>query len=172
MVTKSPPADKIDIFEVLAAVDSRDMDWYDRQSMERLKTLPMPVLMKWASAVSDSSTAETQVTRINQRVNSGLWELQSYPDLVYRLIASCGGGKKLRHQWIGKSKSSKAKGGEKLRDFISRYYPTAGDQEIDVLLDCYQRADGGIEGFLNDTGCDEQERKEILGIFNEYSNRN
>lgn len=118
----------LDIFEVLGALDKRDMDWLDGQTPEMAKTFSPLVVMRWFSAVADrSGVADYHIMMTNEIVNIGFWELSKFPDLQWKLLATCGSGSTLRHQWIP---GTKKKNTNKLDNFILSMHPSFNETEL------------------------------------------
>ena len=149
----------LDIFVAMSAVDRRELDWLDRQTDEARKEFKPPVALRWAASVTDGDAAEWYLRAINERVNLNLWNIsQQYPDLVFRLMASCGIGFKVKHQWLGMPERT-VQGG-KARDFVARFHPTASDREIEMLLGLMDLEE--FARFVDESGCTPEEAKEAI----------
>ena len=156
---KKPVKHKLDIFETLAAIDRHDTDYLSKQPEESRKGFASPVVLRWASA-AQGPARDWYLLAVNERANIHHYEMHQHPDLQYRLLASCGLGKKERHDWIATSKS-----GEKAkRDFVLRYYPEANALEISIILQHLAEGDNLAE-FLNGTGLQNDEIKKIKKAF-------
>lgn len=139
-------------------MDQRQKDWLERQPEDTQKEFRAPVVLRWASAVEDGPEAEYQLLAMNEVVNQHLWQLSAYPDLVFRLMASCGLGRKLRHQWIGMPE--KAALGGKAKDLLARFHPSANDTELLMLLRLMSTED--FKAFVQTAGCAPDEEKEAI----------
>ncbi len=127
-------ARKLDIFEALRAIDRHDLDWLDHKDEDAKKEFAPPVVLRWASAIEgNGQMAEYYLLSVNERANVHGDEVMSqYPDLFYRLIASCGIGSGQRHQWI--AGAARKKSSSKTKAFFETQHPMASDQEIDLLI--------------------------------------
>ncbi len=152
---------KLDIFQALRAIDQKDGDWLNRQPDDARKGFKPLVAMRWASTVNDGPQATYMLWMINERVNQQLFELYHHPDLVFRLIASCGIGTVQKHQFIPfPARHSQMNLATKL---LQEYYPQASESEIQLLLALFDRA--SFKQFVDDCGIQPDEAKEI---FKEY----
>lgn len=128
-------ARKLDIFALMAAMDMREHGWFERQSEDARKEFAPIVALRWASNVSDGDAAEWYLRGINERVNRNLWELSRHPELVFKLMSSCGIGMRQRHQWL--NMPQRRGGGGKAREFLWNLHPEANGDELDLLLRSY-----------------------------------
>jgi hypothetical protein len=127
-----PKERKLDIFqEVLPAVDRRNMDFWNKMTDEQKKEFSPWLIQRWVSSVDGSpEVQEYFIQAINERVNINMKELKNHPELSWMLLASCGIRKAYRRSWIGASKGIKK---DKISDFIAELYPSAGEQEIELM---------------------------------------
>lgn len=151
---------KLDIFEVLAALDRKDYDFLSRQSDEAAKAFAPVVAIRWMSA-TQGPLAEYYLRRTNEVANRQFLDLYEYPDLQFRLLATCGSGTAQRHVWIPMAKDGRT--GAKIQTFVGQYFPLASFQEIDILVDQFT-IETFIE-FVNDTGVPPKDAKEIIDAF-------
>jgi hypothetical protein len=155
---------KLDIFETLSAIDRRKFNWLDEQPEESRKGFAPPVVLRWAAGIEGSSaTAERYLRAVNERANmvhKDLWS--QYPDLLYRLLASCGTGSKQRHQWVPFPAKKKNNPG-KARDLIERLYPHYNDMEVDIVMERFT-PETFVE-FVQGCGLDPSEEKEVLKSY-------
>lgn len=155
---------KLDIFQLLAAADLRQRDWLSKQPEDSRSAFAPIVVTRWAATVADGQEAACALWLVNERVNLHLFDLTRHPDLVYRLLASCGLGKKLRHEWLdGKRAATRP---AKLNELIQEYHPEANDREIDMLIEQYDRT--SFAEFVADTGKQPEEIKELLKAYDRY----
>ena len=151
---------KLDIFAALTAMDTRDGGWLERQPDDARKEFAPPVFLRWASAVSDGlEETAYMLSEVNTRVNIGAEAMMTqYPDLMFRLAASCGYGQRLRHQWIaGTSRRSKA---DPLLERIAAFFPLASRDELDRVLRLHTKET--LKSLLEDHGTPPDEIKEAL----------
>lgn len=142
-------ARKLDIFHVLQAIDQRDFNWLSSQPEDARKEFAALTAIRWASAVrGDGLTAAYMLLLVNERLNRYLFDLHKYPDLCFRLLASCGCGRTLRHEWI--------KGAERTvsdnvaLQLLAEHHPLANDRELRDLLSLYTRKQ--FASFVADCG--------------------
>lgn len=156
-------AKKLDIFEMMAAIDARDSTWLDRRDEDLRKEFTPFVAMRWGSAVSDGPTSEFYLTMVNERVNLGLWSLGDHPELIFRLLASCGYGRKQRHQWVPMVAGKRGGTSNPARDLLASFHPSASDSEIDLLLSLHTRQT--FTAFAEATGSTPETIKEALKAY-------
>lgn len=154
-------AHKLDIFETLAAIDKRDFGFYGRLSDELQKGFAPPVVLRWASAISDGQNSPLNTWLVNDRANVNFWEIADHPELQFKLLASCGMGRTQRHQWI--NMVGRAKKSDRVRDFLSRFWPDANDMELDIIFG--QFTDDTFEDFVMSSGEAPDTIKEILEAY-------
>lgn len=94
---------KIDLFELLARIDSCDVDYFDSKSDEDKKKVFFFLIQRWMTGTTD----EKQIIQLNHFVNSKLFRFYRHPDLVYRLLCLSSTGKK-RYSWMARPKKKKS----------------------------------------------------------------
>lgn len=156
---------ELPIFDLLRAVDRCDGDWLSRQPAEARKAFSPLTAMRWAATVSDSPEAAYMLWMVNDRANAHLFDLApSHPNLVFRLLASCGLDRALRHQWLP--------GGGRRRvnsnaatSLLAQQYPEASDAELEMLL--YQHSRDEFMAFLDACGLqsDDKDRVEAVKAY-------
>ncbi len=153
---------KLDIFQLLKSSDLRDADWFSKQPKDAQKEFASPVVLRWASSIEGSAREIAYMLWIvNERVNVNLFALHQHPELVYRLLASCGIGKSFRHTWLP---FHKRKGGEnKAYDFIAEMNPDANQNEIEIILSKYTKET--FSQFLKECGIQADESKSIVKAY-------
>lgn len=156
---------KLDIFSLLKAMDKRDGDWFSRQPADVQKEFAPVVAVRWAATIKDSPQSDIMLSMVNERVNAHLFDLQKHPDLVFRLMASCGLGASLGHQWLAGHKRNAET--NKAFEFMAQYYPDANDRELDYLMSCHTKAT--FMEFLNGCGVQQGEAKELLKSYDKLA---
>lgn len=151
---------KLDIFDVLAAVDRRDLGWLDRQPPEAKKEFAAPVVLRWASSVQGPN-AEHYLWLVNEIANIDFHTLYQHPELQYKLIAMCGVGKNQRHQWITNAKVTKK--APKVHTFLSRFHPLASAREIDMLIGLHTKET--FTELVYASGAAPEEAKDLIDAF-------
>lgn len=103
--------------DVLGALDKGDMNYLDglsdRQKDDILKK--MWIYMRYQSCVKGDLVAEiTHLTMTQSAVNVDYMSLYGHPDLLWKLTASCGTGKKKYHDLLPQPKAIKVSKKEKM----------------------------------------------------------
>lgn len=113
-----------DLFDGLAKLSSRDLQWYDKLTPEDQKAASPFVMARWMTGTSD----QAQLVRINTFVNSYGFSLGQEKSLLFKLLAAAATGKSKRYQWL---KSPGAKATIKLRlEVIKQYYNVSTREAI------------------------------------------
>jgi hypothetical protein len=160
-------AHKLDIFDVMAAVDKRNKGFLEGQSPEARKGFAPPVALRWASTVQGPQ-AEAYLICVNEFANGNFHDLYEHPDLQFKLLTLAGSGKSQRHQWIPITKQAKT--ATPVHTFVSQFYPLANHREIDMLVKRFT-ADS-FQDFVHRSGCSPEEAKEIISVFNKSDQKN
>ena len=155
---------KLDIFDVLSSIDKRDFDYLSRQNDDLKKSFAHLVAMRWASSIQDGDAAQLYLWLINERVNLNFWELGSHPELLYKLMATCGLGVKQRHDWLAMPKKKEST--HKLHEFLSTFWPEANDLELTIIIN--QFTDDTFIDFVNTCGCTPDTAKEAIKAYDNY----
>lgn len=150
---------KLDIFEAMEALDLRRGDWFAAQPEDARKSFAPPVFLRWASTVGDGVQAEAMLERVNERVNLCMWtHAQDHPELVFRLAASCGTGRRQRHAWV--PMTAKRQKASRVRAFVAEQNPGINDIEIDIVLSGHTRR--SFAEYVESCGVDPSEAKEVI----------
>lgn len=160
---------KLPLGPLLTAIDLRQGDWLSRQPSEARGEFVPTVVVRYLADVADGEAGGRALCRLNERVNLRLYSLDKHPDLVFRLMATCGLGRRQQHSFL---KSPKKRGAEnKAHALMLNWYPEASDAEIAVLLAAYDTA--GFERMLDASGMQsaDGERKKILDDFKKQAAR-
>jgi hypothetical protein len=152
---------KLDIFDVLAAVDKRDKGFLDRQEPDIKKGFAPPVVLRWASAVRGGAAAQTLIA-LNEFANVDYDQIWQHPELQYKLIAMSGAGRPQRHDWIPPQKKQLST--SVVHAFLSKYHPLASVREIDLLISLHTPE--SFAELVNAAGCDPKQAKELNDAFN------
>lgn len=113
-----------DLFDGLAKLSSRDLQWYDKLTPEDQKAASPFVMARWMTGTSD----QAQLVRINTFVNPYGFSLGQEKSLLFKLLAAAATGKSKRYQWL---KSPGAKATIKLRlEVIKQYYDVSTREAI------------------------------------------
>jgi hypothetical protein len=160
MANKEPS--KLPLGALLNAIDTHQGDWLSRQPLEARGEFNPTVIIRMLSDLPHTDAGATALCLLNERVNLRLYSLTKHPDLVFRLMASCGIGRRQRHRYL---KPPKKRGlANKAHKFMLTWYPEANDAEIAILLTSLDLA--GFEQMLDESGMQaDGERKKILDDF-------
>lgn len=132
-----PAKEKLDIFEVLAAIDRKDRGYYDRLSEHMRKQIPYVVIMRWLS--DTQGIPELQhwyLASVNQYANINLHNVPSddqgarHDKLTWlSLTAASPGMGKQRHGWIGLKKLDD----DPRLAFFRKQFPALKEDDIELL---------------------------------------
>lgn len=148
---------KLDIFELLRAVDRRDGDWYAKQPADVRKEFVPLTAQRWVATVEDGKAAPLLLVMVNDYVNVHLFELQHHPELVYRLLALCGAGKRLSHKWFS---GTKRKTTNKAFELLAHHHPEASDRELELLMSLHTKE--SFTQFVGECGLQADAAKEVI----------
>lgn len=141
-----------DLFEGLAKLSSRDLQWYDKLSPEDQKAASPFVMARWMTGTSD----QAQLIRINTFVNPYGFSLGQEKPLLFKLLAAAATGKSKRYQWL---KSPGAKSTTKLRlEAIKQYYEVS-TREANVYAETISAED--IVAMAEELGWEADELKKL-----------
>jgi len=136
----------VDLFEVLAALDRKDYNYYDSLSVEQQKKIVPFMLTKWMSAIKGSEgVSRYYVMSTNEYANKYLFNefVSKHPKLQWLMLcASSPGLGKQFHQWIPEIgiKVSKLEESAKVKDISAYYkkiYPKASDNDIQQVSEAF-----------------------------------
>lgn len=147
----------INLFDVLAALDKKDYQYYDKLSDEQKRKIVPFMLAHWMSAIKGSDgLARYYVMSTNEYANKYLFNefVSKHPKLQWLMLcsASPGLGKQF-HQWI-----------PHIRDKVAKYKEAPTLKEIkDYFTKIYPKADADTITDVSSTFVAEQKRKIHLG---------
>lgn len=150
---------KLDIFELLSAVDHHDLEYLSKQSEEARKEFAPVVALRWASSVRKEEYADYYLIMINEMANLNFFDIADHPILQYKLMAACGVGETLHHQWIP---VVKRKSSGYLHQFLLQYWPNANDDELNILIQGFSKDEFKL--FVEGTACDQQIAKKVISL--------
>lgn len=147
-------SDKLPLNTVLAAIDKKDYDFYDRLTDEHKKQIAPFLLNRYMSIVNaNKDLQEYFLMATNQRVNTQYFELAKHPKLVWQLLCTVSPGKQFLpnkafennyknpfHQWVGHKKKDK-NSKDKNRKYIEQLHPHAKSDELNMLVNMYTDKD-------------------------------
>lgn len=148
---KTPTEEKLekqdlDLFEVLAALDKKDYDFYDRLSPAQQKKFVPFMMIQWMSAIKGTGDLQNYyLSSTEYHANKYFFNENVYkhPKLQWLMLcaASPGVGKQF-HQWIPNisQKVAKLEAPAKLKDikeYYKKIYPKAAIDDIDAVSEAY-----------------------------------
>ena len=100
---------KLQLNTVLAALDRKDMNFYDTLDVDQKKQVSPFLLNRYMSIVKGNADVTAYyLMATNQRVNTSYFELAKHPKLVWQLLCTVSPGMGTQfHQWIGNKKKEK-----------------------------------------------------------------
>lgn len=155
-------AKKIELRRLLAAIDSKDYDFYDKLDAEEKKAFSAYLAMRYEATVSGSPELQEWFLRAtNERVNVGLFDINKHPKLQWLAIVSASPGIPGQyHQWIGMKKKGAANGTNKIRAFLAKQFPTTKEDELDMLVALNSKKD--VKQLAIELGLDDKQIKSTL----------
>lgn len=136
----------LDLFEVLAALDKKDYNYYDNLTEEQKKKFVPYMMVLWMSCIKGNSTLQGYyVMNTDYTANKYLFNenVQKHPKLQWLMLcaASPGLGKQF-HQWIPhiKEKVSKLKETPSVKDikeYYSKIYPRTDDGALKEFAEAF-----------------------------------
>lgn len=106
---------KVDIFEVMKAIDSRDINFFTNLTSDQKSAVAPVVLMRWLSSGKRDATH-----LMNVILNPLVFPLHKHQGLLYKLMVACSDGKQERYSWVKKKGKDKSAPTADLA--ISEYY--------------------------------------------------
>lgn len=146
--------------DLLTATDQRRFAYYDRLSDAAKKEFVYSIVMRWANSISGPQ-AEEYLIKYNKRVNLYGDLLWKHPDLAFALMASCGSGRTLKHQYTKPVK--KTVEDTTLIDFLALYWPGINQDEADLLLS--QMDKKSFTELLQGSGRSPDDEKKIAAAY-------
>lgn len=146
----------LDIKRELAAVDSRNKDFYDGLDEKEQKEFSPYILMRYVSNVQgDRDVQEWFVEMTNELVNKNHWTLsKNHKALLWKLFAGCGTGAKAYHPYLAAGKKEKA---VKIEKLLCELYPSAKLDDIKLRAKLMDKDD--IKDLFDKLGFDKKQRK-------------
>ncbi len=151
---------KLDLFKVLLpTMDRHKLDAYRDFTAEEKKGFAGVVALRGLSNASEPY-GDWYLIATNQIANDHFFDIADHPELQYKLLASCGMGSPVRHEWVGGAKKGSLSA---LRDYISRFWPHANTMEIDIILSKFTQE--SFSEFVDGSGVDTEEAKKLKDSF-------
>ena len=154
---KAKAAPKLDITRVLAAVDTRNYDFYDSLDDEEKKAFNPYMLSRYTSNVQgDRDLQEWFIERTNEFVNKDYLSLsKEHKPLLWKLYAATGTGVKCYHQYVAAGTKEKA---VKIEKLLCELHPAMKMSDIKMLASMMDKKD--INELFDGLGFDKAQRKE------------
>ena len=150
--------------DLMRAIDTRNFDWLSRQSDEAQKEFVPFVILRWAATIKDGAGSGYLLWMINLQSNNDLFAVSAkHPDLVYRLMASCGLGIVQDHRWLPGTPLRKAVQKNLAFNFIAERYPEISDVEVMLLLGQYTRDE--FQQLLTECGIQSRDAKDVMKAY-------
>jgi hypothetical protein len=136
----------VNLFDVLAALDRKDYNYYKNLSETQKKGISFYILVQWMSTIKGNKDTQSYYLRsTDYHANKYLFNenVQKHPHLVWLMLcaASPGIGKQF-HQWIPqiKDRVSKLKESPKvkeIKEYFKKIYPKVGENDIALISEVY-----------------------------------
>ena len=152
---------KLDMFkQVLPNLDMHNLDYYSTLDEDEQKGFAGVVAMRFMSCAT-GDFADWYLLATNLRANPYFYEMHRHPELQWKLLASNGHGRRVRHEWVSNAKTPNDAA---LKGFILRYWPQANTMEVETILRQFNKET--FTDFVDGTGIDTNEAKRIKESFN------
>ena len=156
---------KLDIGEVMQALDRRDIGYFSRLTDEEKKSYTPLVLMRFMSSLNaQNPNAAYAVMAVNDLVNVGFWNLSKHPELQHLLLCLTGVGGKQFRPWLAAKNSKKS---NKIDQWLMEKYPHLNEDEVSILKSTYD--DKSWAKFVKGSGATDAEVKEMVEAWKKQS---
>ena len=145
-------SDKLNIGNEMRQFDLKNRSFYDSLTDEERKKFSNYLMIRWGSSVEGSGDLqEFYLISCNERLNKHFFAVNRHPKLQWLMATSVSPGMgSLRHTWISPKKKETAD--SKHRKKIAELYPTAKEDELDLLAQLNDKKD--VQTLLKDMGND------------------
>jgi hypothetical protein len=156
---------KLDLGEVLNALDRQDYDYYGRLTEEEKKGYTPLVLMRYMSSLNaQNSKAAYAVMMANDLVNIGFWNLSKHPELQHKLLCLTGIGGRQFRPWLAAKNSKKI---NKIDKWLIERFPGLNEDEIQILKSSHDSKTWAA--FVKGSGASDAEVKEMIEAWKKQS---
>lgn len=152
---------KLDIFDVMAAIDTKNYTFFEELPKEHQDDFSPFVALRWTSTVERSEYAPDLLVLSNLVANVRLADIRDHPELQFKLLVASGAGQRMRHGWIKPAGSGKKI--SKFRRFLEERYPEANGMELDLIETSF--SEETLREFLRRDGCDPDMEEELINAF-------
>jgi hypothetical protein len=146
---------KLDMQQVLRAIDQKDTEFYNRLSPDEKKAFSNWMTMRWCSVTS--SYAAEYIMLTNELINCDFVTMNKYPELQWQLFARVGLKKPVKHLWIKPPNARKLK--NPIQEWVSSIYPHLKADEVDLFIQTNNTSQ--LQELAKDHGFTDKEIKEI-----------
>jgi len=128
---KATAVHKVNIHEVMNAIDYRNGDYYTKLDDESKKSVSTYMVQRWASQVQgQAEIQEHYLLMVNDLSNVDyIATTSAHEELRYRVLALVGLGKKMRHEFVPPKGAKK----DKLREWLIELLPNCNEEEIELF---------------------------------------
>ena len=156
---------KLDLGEVLNALDRRDLGYYSRLSDEEKKGYAPLVLMRYMSSLNgQNNNAAYAVMAANDLVNIGFWNLSKHPELQHQLLCLSGIGGKQFRPWLSAKNSKKL---NKIDQWLINKFPDLNNDEVQIFKSLHDSKSWAT--FVKGSGASDAEVKEMIEAWKKQS---
>jgi len=148
---------QIPLTDMLRAIDCNDKQFYDTLSDAQKKQFSPWLAMRYAS--NSSKNTEHYLLMVNDLVNNGFMILnKNHPALQWKLLALCGIGKRMPHEFIPPPRMQK--GNNKIQNFLSELYPELKSDDLAVIEKVHTLSE--LKQMFSDAGYNDKEIKQRI----------
>jgi len=174
-ITDKEKLDKqdIDLFQVLAAIDCKDYNYYDTLSEEQRKKLYPKVLAMWFSNVQGNDALQQyHIISANTYMNKYMFSdfMTKNPKLQWMTLCVAGLGKKQFHKWLPHLRDRIADLREKasiseVKEFYKKIYKNIDSDTLNELAELFTNQQNKKHYFANKFPAMKLEDIEVLSGF-------
>lgn len=119
---------KIDIFQVLNHISTKDRSFFNQLSDEEKKAFQPLIVMRWLSGTLEAR----QIFFLNELVNPFVFSTHTHKELLYYLMTTCTSGKPQRYSW-NKALSKKSSGTPMSTSIVKDYFGYSTLHAVEAL---------------------------------------
>jgi len=124
----------LDIKQVLSAIDTQKLDYYQGLTEQERKAYSHFVIMRYLSSLPNNSALQQYaILAVNDLVNIGFGDLREHPELQHMLLCCAGSGARQYHPWVPVARAKKQRGNP-VAELVENYYPHLNSQEVRLML--------------------------------------
>ena len=149
---------QIPLKDVLAAIDKKDRNFYNRLNDDQRKAFSAWMMMRYCSSVQGRDAAN-YIYLTNELVNFQFMEVSKHPELQWLLLSACGTGKIQFHPYLKPPNAKKKK--NKVSEFLYGLYPHSKPEDIELMIKLNTNEE--LKALAYDYGYDDKTIKDIFG---------